>query len=165
MSGKSIQLPFGVVRDKSKEKLVKLNLPLNYRKDFLLDQLPYFGHLENPAIKDVTKDGIGNNLSLQRYLLATGRLKDSIQDSLDMVVTDEKFDYISVRRAFDTKYPSVMKKSNLMIVVFKDKAKFDTENPIIGTLLKQIQSGKTNEKAIEKQLRGAPPIKDLNTAE
>ena len=52
-----------------------------------------------------------------------------------------------------------------MIVVFKDKAKFDTENPIIGTLLKQIQSGKTNEKAIEKQLRGAPPIKDLNTAE
>ena len=29
MSGKSIQLPFGVVRDKSKEKSIKLNLPPN----------------------------------------------------------------------------------------------------------------------------------------
>ena len=29
MSGKSIQLPFGVARDKSKEKSIKLNLPPN----------------------------------------------------------------------------------------------------------------------------------------
>ena len=61
MSGKSIQLSFGVVRDKSKVKLIKLNLPPNYRKDVLFDQLPYLGHLENPAIKDVIKDGIVDN--------------------------------------------------------------------------------------------------------
>ena len=47
-----------------------------------------------------------------------------------------------------------MKKSNPIDVVFKDKAKFLKQNSIIGTLLTQIQSGKTNEKAIEKQLRG-----------
>ena len=56
MLGKSIQLPFGVVRDKSKEKSIKLNLPLNYRKDVLLDHLPYLGHLENPAIKDAVRE-------------------------------------------------------------------------------------------------------------
>ena len=33
-----------------------------------------------------------------------------------------------------------MKKSNPIVVVFKDKAKFDTQNPIISTLLTQIQS-------------------------
>ena len=33
MSGKSIQLPFGVVRDKSKKNSIKLNLSPNYRKD------------------------------------------------------------------------------------------------------------------------------------
>ena len=64
MSGKSIQLPFGVVRDKSKEKLIKLNLPPNYRKDVLFDQLPFLDHLENASIKDVIKDGIVDNLSL-----------------------------------------------------------------------------------------------------
>ena len=78
MSGKSIQLPFDVVRDKSKEKSIKLNLPPNYRKNVLFDQLPYLGHLENPTRKGVIKDGIIDNLSLQKYVLATGLLKDSI---------------------------------------------------------------------------------------
>ena len=76
MSGKSIQLPFGFARDKSKEKLINLNLPPNYRRDVLFDQLPYLGHLENPAIKDVIKDGIMDKLNLQKYLLATGLLKE-----------------------------------------------------------------------------------------
>ena len=166
MSGKSIQLPFGVVRDKSKEKLIKLNLPPNYRKDVLFDQLPFLDHLENASIKDVIKDGIVDNLSLWKHLLATGLLKDSIQDSLDMIVTDGKFNNASVRRALETKYPSVMKKWNPIDIVFKDEAKFHTQNPIIGTLLTQIQSEKTKcDKAIENQLKGAPSIKDLGIAE
>ena len=130
MSGKSIQLPFGVVRDKSKEKLIKVNLPPNYRKDVLFDQFPYLSHLENPAKKDVIKDGIIDHLSLPKYLLATGLLKDSIQDSLDMIVTDGKFNDMSVRRALDTKYLSVMKKSNPIDVVFKDKTKYDTQKTL-----------------------------------
>ena len=43
---------------------------------------------------------------------------------------------------------------------------FDTQNPIIGMLLTQIQSGKTKiEKAIENQLKAALSIKDLQIAE
>ena len=82
---------------------------------------------------------------------------------MDIIVSDGKFNSAAIRRAFDTKYPSVMKKSNPIDVFFKDKAKFDTQNHIIGTLLTigtllkgaptQIESGKTrNEKAIENQL-------------
>ena len=138
MSGKSIQLPFVAVRDKSKEKSIKLNLPPNYRKDVLFDQLPYLNHLQNPAIKDVIKDDIVDNLSFQKYLFATGLLKDSIQDSLDMIVTNGKSNDTAVRRALDTRYLLRMKKSNPIDAVFKDKAKFDTQNPIIGTLLTQI---------------------------
>ena len=143
---------------------LKLNLPSNYKKNALFDQLPHLGHQENPAIKDVIRDGTVHNLSLQKCLLATGLLKDNIQDSLDMIVTDGKIKNASVRRVLNNKYPLVMKKS--IYIVFKDKAKFDTQNPIIGTLLAQIQSGKTkNEKAIENQLKGAPSIKDLQIAE
>ena len=69
-----------------------------------------------------------------------------------------------LRRALNTKYPSVMKKSNPTDVVFKDKTKFDTQNPIISTLLTLIKLGETNEKAIENQLKSAPSINDLQIA-
>ena len=107
-----------------------------------------------------------DNLSLQKYLLATRLLRDSIQDSLDMIVTDGNFNNATVRRVLDTKYPSVMKRSNPIDVVFKDQAKFETKSPIIRTLLTQIESGKIkNEKAIENQLKKAPSVKDLIIAE
>ena len=166
MSGESIQLPFGVARVQTKEKLIKLNLPPNFRKDVLFDHLLYLGYLEDPAIKDVIKNGIVDNLALQKHLFKTRLLKDSTQDSLDMIITDGKFKNASVRRVLDTKYPLVMKKSNPVNVVFKDKAKFDTKNSIIGKSLTQIELGKSeNEKVIENQLKGAPSIKDLEIAE
>ena len=89
-----------------------------------------------------------DNLSSQKHLLATVLSKDSIQDSLDMIVTDGKLNDASVTRALNIKYPSVIKKSNLIDFAFKDKAKCDTQNPTIGTLLTKIKSGKTNEKVI-----------------
>ena len=145
MSGKYIQLSFGVVRDKSKAKGIKLNLPANFRKNDLFDQLSYVAHLENPAIVDIVRNGIVDNLSLQKYLLATGLLKDSIQDSLDMIVSsDGKLSNAAVRRQLDAKFPSVMRKPNTIDAVFKNKAKFDTQNPIIGTLSTQIELDKLN---------------------
>ena len=55
---------------------------------------------------------------------------------------------------------------NPIEVALKDKTKFDTQMTIIGTLLRQIPSGKTkSEEAIENQLKGAPSIKDLEIAE
>ena len=160
MSGKSIQLPFSVGRDKSKESSTKLNLPPNYRKDVLFKHLPYLGHLENPAIKDGVRDGIVDDFALQKYLLATGLLKNSIQDSWDMIVTNEKFNIVSIREALNGKYPSIMKKPNPIDVVSNNKTKFDTQNPVIGKLLSQIQCEK-NDKAIRKQTEGALSIKDL----
>ena len=138
MLGKSIQLPFGVVRDKSKEKSIKLNLPLNYRKDVLFNHLPYLSHLENSAIKDAVRDGVVDDIASQKYFLATGLLKDSIQNSLDMIVTDGKCNNAGIRRALDTKYSTIITKPNPIDVAFKDKAKFDTQNPVIGKLLSQI---------------------------
>ena len=93
-------------------------------------------------------------------------MKDSIQDSLDLIVSsDGKLSNAAVVRQLDKKFPSVMRKSNPINVVFKDKAKFDTQNLIIGALLTQIESGKLNdEKQTKKQLEAAPFIKDLKNA-
>ena len=73
----------------------------------------HLGHLENPAMKDIVKDHVVDNIALQKCLLATGLLKDSIQNSLDMMVTYGKFNNAGIRRALDTKYPTIIKKNTL----------------------------------------------------
>ena len=51
-----------------------------------------------------------DNLELQKYLLATGLLQDSVQQGLRMIVTVGGFDNDVVRRDLDLKYASIMKK-------------------------------------------------------
>ena len=70
-----------------------------------------------------------------------------------------------VRRELDLKYPSIMKKPNPIDAVFKDKAKFEVKDPIIGSLVAQDQENETNEKAILNQLSGVLSTKDIKLAE
>ena len=53
-----------------------------------LSHCPYLSHVKNPTLNKIIKNGIAENIKLQKYLLATGSLQDSIQQSLDMVVTE-----------------------------------------------------------------------------
>ena len=155
MAGGSIQLPFGYVPDDNEKGDLQFNLPLNFRKDILFDKLPYISHLDNPAIDNVVKGGKVDDLALQKYLLATGFMQDTIQENLNMIVTDGGFNDGSVRRTLDTKYPKVTKKSNPIDAVFKDKANFDVQNPIVGSLIAQVQENKARETAYMKQLSQA----------
>ena len=146
MEGGSIQLPFGFVPEESPGGEIQFNLPLNYRKDLLFAKLPYIVNLNNPAIDDVVKGGNVDNLALQKYLLATGLLEDVIQDNLDMIVTDGEFNNASIHRALDLKYPSVMKKPTLIEYIFKDRVKFDVQNPVIGSLYNHITAAENKKK-------------------
>ena len=120
---------FGFSGNRSKEKRIEVKLPQYFRKDVLLEQLPYLAYLKNPAIADFVKNGILFDLSLQKYLLTlvTGVLKDIIQDSLDMIVSnDGKWSDALVIGQLVTKFPSALRKANCIDPVFKDKAKFET---------------------------------------
>ena len=162
MEGGSIQLPFGYVRDENESDKLQFNFLFNFRKDILFDKLPYVALLKNPAIDNVVKGGRVDDVALQKYLLATDLLQDTIQENLNMIVTDCDFNNMSVRRELDTKYPSVMKKSNQIDVVFKDKAKFDVQNPVVGSLIVQVQENKKKEREYLKQLSGAPSVTDID---
>ena len=50
-----------------------------------------------------------DSLALQKFLLATDLLQDSIQENLDMIVTDGGFNNASICQVLDTKFPSIMK--------------------------------------------------------
>ena len=82
--------------------------------------------------------------------MATGLLQDSIQQSLDVIVTDGFFNNAVVRRELDQKYPTFMKKPNSVNVIFKDNVHFDVQNPIIGLLVVQVSN---NDKAIFEQIK------------
>ena len=135
MESGRIQLPYGFVRDKNPGGELHFDLQQNFRKELLFEKQPYVAHLENPTINDVVKGGKVDSLMQQTFLLATDLLEDSIQENLDMIVTDNSFNNASIRQALDTKFPSVMKKPNPVEVMFKDKSRFDVQNPVVGSLI------------------------------
>ena len=92
-------------------------------------------HSKNPTLNNIIKNGPVDNLELEKYILATGLLQVNVQQSLDMIVTDRGFNDAAVRRELDLKYSSKMKKSNPIDNVFKDKAKCEVQNAIIGSLV------------------------------
>ena len=145
MESGSIQLPFGFIPDQKTENDLQFNLPLNYKKNLLFNKLPFVRNLDNPAIENVVNGNDADDLSVQKFLLATNLLQGSVQESLNIIVTDGDFNNASIRRVLDTKYPSVMKKPNPIDFVLKDKAKFDIQNPVIGSLYEQIRKNEKNE--------------------
>ena len=162
MDGGNIQLPFGYVCHENEGGELQFNLPFNFKNDILFDRLPYVAHLQNPAIDNVIKRGKVDDIALQKYLLATGLMQDTIQENLNVAVTDGNFNNTSVRSELDTKYPSVIKKSNPVDAVLKDKAKFDVQNPVVGSLIAQVQENKAKEKAYLKQLGQVPAGFDID---
>ena len=68
-----------------------------FKKELLFEKQPYVAHLENPAKNDVVKGGKVDSSALQKFLLVTDLLQDSIQENLDMIVTDGSFNSASIR--------------------------------------------------------------------
>ena len=80
MEGKIIQLPYGVTSEKNDpENKLQFNFPPNFRKYMLFQKLPYLTQSKNPTLNNVIKNGVVDNLELQKYILATGLLQDSVQ--------------------------------------------------------------------------------------
>ena len=156
-----IQLPYGFLENED-EKKINLNLPRNFKKELLFENLPFVAQLNNPAIENVVSGKDSDDLSIQKFLLAIGLLEDSIQNNLDMIVTDGEFNNAGVRRALDQKYPTIMGKPMATSFMFKEKAKFDIQNPIIGTLYNEILTNKQREKKKIETIGKAPSITDLN---
>ena len=157
-----IQLPYGYMENDNNSENLNFNLPKKFKKELLFDNLPFVAQLNNPAIDNVIKGKENDAISIQKFLLATELLEDTIQNNLDMIVTDGDFNNAGVRRVLDQKYPTIMDKPTATSFIFKDKAKFDIQNPIIGGVYNEILSDKQKEKKELDLIGNAPSITDLN---
>ena len=100
---------------------------------------------------------------IKNFLLGTSNYARSIQSDIDLYVTRGRHNQVSFRRKLDPIEKSVWRTENPLALLFKDVANFDAQNPVIGSLLREIDLGKrrTNNDLIKKSLSKAPDINDL----
>ena len=102
--------------------------------------------MQDPILQNKVEDLLKNREDLQNYLLATEFLHTTLEDSLQLAVSHGKLNEGTKVRHLselnDPKYRYFRQNNNPLDVVYKEKAKFDVQNPIIGDLLKEINKGK-----------------------
>ena len=85
-----------------KEKKIKLDLPKNYGASHYIRRLPYIRN-EDPNFKNSIINIVNNRSDLRKFLLATSDYGKNIQENINAVVADRKFNQAVVRRALDQK--------------------------------------------------------------
>ena len=148
----------------------QLNIPKDEKARDLLEHLSYLANLKDPIFQNRVENLLKNREDLKAYLLATEDLNRTIEDSLQLAVTHGKLnDATAVRHVSErddpTKYNFFKKNDNPLDLVYREQAKFDVQNPIIGSLLKQINRGRVTEENIKKAVSGAPNAKILDLEE
>ena len=99
---------------------------------------------------------------IKNFLLGTSDYARGIQSDIDLYVTRGRRNLASFRRKLDPIEKSVWRTENPLALLFKEVANFDTQNPVTGSLLREIDLEKrsTNSDLIKKLLSKAPDIND-----
>ena len=85
---------------------------------------------------------ISNDTSIpkdvQKYLLATTDFAKPIQTDINHYVTRDRINNASFRQKLDPISRNIIRRQNPLELVFEDISTFDSENPILGSLLREI---------------------------
>ena len=80
---------------------------------------------------------------VQKYLLATFDFAKSIQTDINHYVTRDTINDASFRQKLDPISKNILRRQNPLELMFEDISTFDAENPIVGSLLREIDIKKT----------------------
>ena len=75
---------------------------------------------------------------VQKYLLATSDFTKSIQTDINHYVTRDRINDASFRQKLDPISKNILRRQNPLELVFEDISTFHAENPIVGSLLREI---------------------------
>ena len=82
--------------------------------------------------KDIPEDDI------QKYLLATSDFAKSMQTDINHYVTKDRINDASFRQKLNPISKNIIRRQNPLELVFEDISTFDSENLIVGSLLREI---------------------------
>ena len=86
----------------------------------------------------ITADADIPREDVQKYRLATSDFAKSIQTDINHYVTRDRINNASFRQKLDPISKYILRRQNPLELVFEDISTFDAENPIIGSLLREI---------------------------
>ena len=91
---------------------------------------------------------------MQKYILATSDFTKGKQTDINHYVKRDRINNVSFRQKLDPKSKNTLQRQNPLELVFKDISTFDSENPIAGSLLRELDVG--GEKTASDLIKQAP---------
>ena len=131
-------LPNGKLHKKPKQCRLKI-FPAGYMGSFYRNFTDNVDSFLGPDFYGWIADGV-NILSedIQKYILATSDFAKSMQNVINRYVTYNRINNASFRQKLDPIGKNILSRQNPLELVFKDISTFDAENPIIGSLLREL---------------------------
>ena len=129
-------LPTNKLYKKENTKRLK-NFPGGYVGSFyrnLADRVD----TNNDFLATVSNDVNIPKNDIQKYLLATSDFAKSMQTDINHYVTRDRINDVSFRQKLDPISKNILRRQNPLELVFEDISTFDAENPIVGSLLREI---------------------------
>ena len=127
-----------------KEKTERLkNFPAGYVGSFYRNLA---GNVDNFTGSDfysqIAADANLPKEDVQKYILATSNFAKSIQTDINHYLTRDRINDASFRQKLDPISKNILRRQNPLELVFEDVSTFDAENPIVGSLLREIELNK-----------------------
>ena len=79
---------------------------------------------------------------MQKYILATSDFSKGMQSNINHYVTKDRINNASFQQKLDRISRNILRRQNPLELVFEDISTFDAENPIVGSLLRELDVGK-----------------------
>ena len=135
-------MPTNKLYKKENTKRLK-NFPAGYVGSFyrnLADNVDNF--TGSDFYSRITVDADIPREDVQKYILATSDFAKSIQTDINHYVTRDRINDESSRQKLDPISKNVLRRQNPLGLVFEDISTFDAESPIVGSLLREIDTNK-----------------------
>ena len=132
----------------NKEKTFELkNFPAGYVGSFyrnLSDNVDNF--LGSDFYSRITADADIRKEDVQKYILTTSDFAKSMQTDINHYVTRDRINDASFRQKLDPISKNILRRKSPLELVFQDISTFDVENPIVGSLLREVDLKKKTDR-------------------
>ena len=127
-----------------KDEIKKLNnLTSNYFRLFYKDRANDVDvDLPSTIARKILAEGQPLTDDIKNFLLGTSDYARGIQSGIELYVTRGRHNQASFHHKLDPIEKSVWRTEKPLALLFKDIANFDVQNPVIGSLLRDIDLGK-----------------------
>ena len=114
------------------------NFPAGYVGNFYRNLADRVDNVLSNFLSAISSDINIPKDNVQKYLLATSDFAKSMQTDINHYVTRDIINDASFRQKLDPISKNIIRRQNPLELVFEDMSTFDSENPIVGSLLRQI---------------------------